>query len=106
MCGILDGNEPGTIIARDDEKRMALIQSLHPESTVHWLAVPYEHIGSTRQFEAMYGTRFLELVEFAVDNAQAMMVDEPALQQGFTLKIHFGSFETIEHPKLHVLAME
>ena len=106
LCGILDGSEPGTIIARDDEKRMALIKSIRPESTVHWLAVPYEHVGSTRQLEAENASRFLELVEFAVDQTQAMIEHEPQLERGFTLKIHFGSFETLEHPKLHVLAME
>ncbi len=106
FCDILHGDAPGTIIVRDDEKRMALIKSLRPESAVHWLAVPFEHVDGTRKFEAAKGDRFLELVEFAIDHAQAMTEQEPELQRGFTIKMHFGSFETIEHPKLHVLAME
>lgn len=106
FCDILNGDAPGTIIVRDDEKRMALIQSLRPESAVHWLAVPFEHVDGTRKFEAANSDRFLELVEFAIDHTQAMAEHEAQLQRGFTIKMHFGSFETVEHPKLHVLAME
>jgi histidine triad (HIT) family protein len=106
FCDILEGKAPGTIIARDDEKRMALIKNIHPESAVHWLAVPYEHKESTEKLQAMEGTRFLELVEFALESTKAAVEDEPLLEKGFSMKIHFGSFETIAHPKLHILAME
>ena len=106
FCDILRGDAPGTILVRDDEKRMALIKSRHPESAIHWLAVPFEHVDGTRKFEAANGDRFLDLVEFAIDHTQAMTQNEPQLQRGFTIKIHFGSYETIEHPKLHILAVE
>jgi len=35
-----------------------------------------------------------------------LMVNEPHLEKGFTLKTHFGSFETVPHPKIHILAVE
>mgnify|MGYP003383695530 CR=1 FL=1 len=106
FCGILSGNEPGKIIARDDEQRFAIIQSIHPESVVHWLAVPYEHIDSTEDFEQQHGKRFAQLFEYAVDRAKAAAADYPYLERGFTLKTHIGSFETVPHAKIHILAVE
>ncbi|MBP8291561.1 MAG: hypothetical protein KAX65_02235 [Caldilineaceae bacterium] len=106
FCGILNGNEPGKIIARDDEQRFAIIQSIHPESVVHWLAVPYEHIDSTEDFEQQHGKRFVQLFEYAVARAKAAAADYPYLERGFTLKTHIGSFETVPHAKIHILAVE
>lgn len=106
FCGILAGVEPGTIIARDDARQFAIIKSIHPESVVHWLAVPFEHMESTEAYETSQSARFIALFEWAVDQAKQLMVDEPYLEKGFTLKTHFGSFETIPHPKIHILAME
>ena len=108
FCGILRGEEPGTIIARDDDKRFAIIKSIHPESVVHWLAVPFEHEASTEVFEAANGRRFVELFEWAMEQAKAPVAleQEPRLIQGFTLKTHFGSFESVPHPKIHILAVE
>ncbi len=108
FCAILSGEEPGTIIARDDDKRFAIIKSIHPESVVHWLAVPFEHEASTEVFEAANGRRFVELFEWAMEQAKAPVAleQEPRLIQGFTLKTHFGSFESVPHPKIHILAVE
>ncbi len=106
FCGILNGVEPGTIIARNDEKRFAIIKSIHPESVVHWLAVPFEHMESTEAYEVQEAARFVELFEWAITQTKQLVADEPYLEKGFTLKTHFGSFETIPHPKIHILAME
>ncbi|MFN3331687.1 MAG: hypothetical protein ACK47M_04155 [Caldilinea sp.] len=106
FCSILRGVEPGTIIARDDAKQFAIIKSIHPESIVHWLAIPFEHTDSTVSYEAENAHRFIELFEWSVAQAKQLMVDEPHLERGFTLKTHFGSFETIPHPKIHILAVE
>ncbi len=106
FSAILDGSEPGTVIARDDEKRMALIASNHPESVIHWIAVPYEPVASTEQLLHEDKERFLDLVDYAVTQAHALTDEYPRLQQGFTLKIHCGSFETMRHAKVHVLAAE
>lgn len=103
---ILDGTEPGTIIARDDAKQMALIKSNHPESSVHWIAVPYEAVASTEEMLHEDKDRFLELIDYAITNARELADEYPRLQQGFTLKIHCGSFETMRHAKVHVLAAE
>ena len=106
FCGILKGAEPGTIIARDEEQRFAIIESIHPESVIHWLAVPYEHVDSTEEFEQMSGKRFAQMFEFAVARTRAAAPDYPYLERGFTLKTHVGSFETVPHAKIHILAME
>ena len=47
-----------------------------------------------------------ELVDFAIREARRHGADYPRLESGFTLKMHFGAFETIPHAKLHVLAVE
>ena len=57
FCSILRGEAPGTIIARDDEKGFALIRSIHPESIVHWLAIPTSHIDSTEVMEQLHYVR-------------------------------------------------
>ncbi len=106
FCGILQGTEPGTIIARDETQGFAIIQSIHPESVVHWLAVPYEHVDSTETFETQQGRRFAQLFEYAVATAKAAALDYPHLERGFTLKTHIGSFETVPHAKIHILAVE
>lgn len=106
FCAILAGSGPGTVIARDDERGFALIQSIHPESSVHWLAVPLEHVPGTETLEQESGKRFLELIEFAISQVRAHRDDIPQLYRGFTIKMHFGSYETVEHAKLHVLAAE
>ena len=106
FCGILTGLEPGTIVARNDEKQFAIIKSIHPESVVHWLAVPFEHKESTEAYEGENAARFIELFEWAVKETKQLRVNEPHLEKGFTLKTHFGSFETVPHPKIHILAVE
>lgn len=106
FCGILKGEEPGTVIARDDARGFAIIQSIHPESVVHWLAVPFEHVDSTEEFEKHNERRFVELFEWAVAQTKRQVLEVPALEKGFTLKTHFGSFETVPHAKIHILAME
>jgi histidine triad (HIT) family protein len=106
FCGILKGEEPGTIIARDDNKGFAIIKSIHPESVVHWLAVPVEHVDSTESFERGDGARFVELFEWAVSQTKQQVDKVPYLEKGFTLKTHFGSFESVPHAKIHILATE
>ncbi|MGL4649173.1 MAG: hypothetical protein ACRC1H_07180 [Caldilineaceae bacterium] len=83
-----------------------MIQSLHPESSIHWLAVPIEHVPGTETLELANGSRFLELMNFAVTEVRARRDEIPQLYRGFTIKMHFGSYETVEHAKLHVLAAE
>ena len=106
FCGILKGEEPGTIIARDEDKGFAIIKSIHPESVVHWMAMPIEHVDSTEVFEQDNEQRFVELFGWAVSQTKKHVEKEPCLERGFTLKTHFGSFETIPHAKIHILAME
>jgi histidine triad (HIT) family protein len=108
FCAILRGDEPGTIIARDEVKGFAVIKSIHPESTVHWLVLPYEHVDSTEDFEHENPRRFAELFEFAMMQAKSKVniEKEPYLEKGFTLKTHFGSYETVPHAKIHILSKE
>lgn len=106
FCGILCGEDPGKIIAQDPDKRFALIQNIHPEATVHWLAMPMEHSASTEQLKASDPGKFMELIEFALAQTQAQAQDYPSLINGFTIKFHIGAFETVPHAKLHVLSTE
>jgi histidine triad (HIT) family protein len=105
FCGILRGDEPGTIVARDDDKGFAMIKSIHPESVIHWLAMPVEHVESTEEFERDNEQRFVDLFEWAVVQAKKNVEKEPCLEKGFTLKTHFGSFETVPHAKIHILGV-
>ncbi|MFN8495868.1 MAG: hypothetical protein U0350_50210 [Caldilineaceae bacterium] len=106
FCAILKGDEPGKIIARDDERKFALIQSIHPGSVIHWLALPYEHTDSTEELERTDRERFLNLIEFAIRETRRAAAEHPELVRGFTMKLHFGSFETLQHAKVHIVAVE
>ncbi|NJN53507.1 MAG: hypothetical protein HC804_01400 [Anaerolineae bacterium] len=106
FVAILAGAESGEILARDDEKRFALVKSLHPEGAIHWLAIPYEPIASIEELEKTDRARFLELVEFAISQTQMLAEKYPLLGRGFTIKFHIGEYETVPHAKLHVLSVE
>ncbi len=106
FVGILRGEEPGTVIARDDDKQFALIASMEPEAAVHWLAMPYEAGLSTEQLQAEDRERFLDLVEWTIAETQAHLAEHPEFANGFTIKMHFGAYETVPHAKLHVLSVE
>ena len=104
--GIIQGQEPGTIIAKNESKQFALIECIEPEAAVHWLALPFESAESTETFKQTQRERFLDLIDFAIESTKANAVDYPALNNGFTVKFHIGSFETIPHAKLHILSVE
>jgi histidine triad (HIT) family protein len=103
---ILDGLEPGKVIARDDDKKFAIIQDIHPEGAVHWLALPFEHYATTEAMIAQNPARFTELIAYAVAETGSRVADYPALAGGFTIKFHFGGYETMTHAKLHVVSVE
>lgn len=106
FAAVLRGDAPGTIIARDDERRFAIIASLEPEAAVHWLAMPFESGQSTEQFENGDRERFLQLVDYAINETKARVGEHPELSIGFTIKFHLGGYETIPHAKLHILSIE
>ena len=106
FAAILRGERSGTVIARDDEQRFAIIASLEPEGAIHWLAVPFESGFSTEEMKQSQGDRFLALLEYAVNETKAQAENYPALHNGFTIKFHFGAYETVPHAKLHILSIE
>lgn len=106
FAGILSGEEPGTIIARDDDRRFAIIASLEPEAAIHWMAIPFESGYSTEEMKRKEGERFMELLDFALAETKARVDDYPALANGFTVKFHCGAYETVPHAKLHILSIE
>lgn len=106
FAAILRGDEPGIVIARDDNQRFALIASLEPEAAVHWLAVPFEAGYSTEEMKENERDRFLALLEYALHEAKARVADYPDLEKGFTVKFHCGAYETVPHAKFHILSIE
>jgi histidine triad (HIT) family protein len=106
FVGILRGEQPGKIITRDDEKRFAIIASLEPEASIHWLAVPFDPGYTTEEMEAKDSERFVQLVNYAITETRARVEEHPELATGFTIKFHCGAYETIPHAKLHILSIE
>ena len=106
FTAILNGDMPGTVIARDDAQRFALIASLEPEAAVHWLAVPFESGYSTEEMKHEHGDRFLALLEYALAETKARVDEHPELANGFTIKFHCGAYETVPHAKFHILSIE
>ena len=106
FAAILRGDEPGTVIARDEQQRFAILASLEPEAAVHWLAVPFEAGQTTEELEHNDQARFLQLVDFAITETKARVDEHPELSAGFTIKFHLGAYETIPHAKLHILSAE
>jgi len=106
FAAVLRGDAPGTVIARDDEKRFAIIAGLKPEAAIHWLALPFESGQSTEELQHSDPERFLQLVDYAVNETKARVGEHPELSAGFTIKFHLGGYETIPHAKLHILSIE
>lgn len=106
FTAILNGEAPGDVIARDDARRFAIIASLEPEAAIHWLVVPFDGGLSTEEMERTQRERFLQLIDFAITEAKARADEYPSLGNGFTIKFHLGSYETIPHAKLHILSVE
>lgn len=106
FTAIIRGEEPGTIIARDDTQRFAIVSSLEPEAAIHWLAIPFEAGESTESMAQNDRDRFLKLIDFAIAETKARIENYPELTNGFTIKFHFGAYETIPHTKLHILSVE
>lgn len=106
FADILQGKQAGTVIARDDAQRFAIIASLEPEAAVHWLAIPFESGFSTEEMKHSQGERFLALLDYALAETKARIDDYPELSTGFTVKFHCGAYETIPHAKFHILSIE
>jgi histidine triad (HIT) family protein len=103
---ILSGEEPGTVVARDDEARLAVIEALHPEAAIHWLAIPFEPVSSIEVLQADAPARFAQLVSYAIETTRAYCEEHPMLDKGFSIKFHVGGYETVPHAKLHILSTE
>ena len=106
FCAIINGESPAKVVCQDEDAKMALIQSLHPEGAIHWLAMPYEHVDSIEALTQANPPRFQELMDFALAATKQQTEDYPALNNGFTVKMHIGPFETVHHAKLHILSVE
>lgn len=106
FAAILRGELEGTIIARDDEQKFAIITSMEPEAAVHWLAVPFEAGFSTSDMKDIYGSRFMALLDYAMAQTYARVAEYPVLKNGFTIKFHCGAYETVPHAKFHILSVE
>lgn len=106
FTGILRGDEKGTVIARDDAQKFAIVASLEPEAAVHWLAIPFESGFSTEEMRDTQGERFMALLDFAIDETNSRVEEYPVLENGFTIKFHCGAYETIPHAKFHILSIE
>lgn len=106
FAAIIGGEEPGNVIVKDNQKKIAIIESFEPEAAVHWLAIPFEQGFGTEEMERENKERFLELVDFAITQTKRLAAEYPILENGFTIKFHIGSFETITHAKLHILSAE
>ncbi len=106
FCDILNGDIEGEIVAHDPARRLAIVANIHPEGAVHWLALPAEHFDSTEALEKSSRERFMELFDFALEQARQKAGEYPALSHGFTLKLHFGAFESLPHPKVHIVSIE
>lgn len=67
---------------------------------------PFAAILSGEEDGTIIARRFLELVDYALTQARSLTADYPILENGFTVKFHVGAFESVPHPKLHILSSE
>jgi len=103
---IIKGDQPGKIIHKDEQRNFALIENIHPEAAVHWLAITFEGTHNTEDLYTNDRDRFLDLIDYAMETTKAQVEAYPILQNGFSIKFHCGAFETIPHAKLHILSAE
>ena len=68
--------------------------------------MPYEYDYGIEEMKQQDRNRFLDLVDYAIAQTRVLSEEYPQLNNGFTVKFHIGSFETIPHAKLHILSTE
>ncbi|MCO5206750.1 MAG: hypothetical protein M9928_17190, partial [Anaerolineae bacterium] len=66
----------------------------------------FEYYETTEAMIQADPARFAELVQFAIAEAHAHEEEYPQLGYGFTVKFHFGAYETVTHAKVHLLSVE
>ena len=67
----------------------AIIQNIHPEGAIHWMAVSVEYID--RSDDSGESGTFAELVQFAIAEAHAHE-KVSQLGYGFWSRFHFGAY--------------
>ena len=98
FCKIADGTIPSKSVYQDD--RCVAFFDINPQSPVHFLVVPREHIVSTAKAAAEHRDLLGHLVLTAASIAR-----EKGLEKGYRLVINTGpdGGQTVDHLHVHVL---
>jgi histidine triad (HIT) family protein len=100
FCKIISGEEPATIIYRDD--RVTAFRDIHPIARTHILIIPNRHISSLNELDAADEA----LVGHMVMVAKELATQEEVAENGYRLMINTGAHggQTISHLHIHLIA--
>lgn len=98
FCRIVDGSIPSEAVYQDD--KVYAFADLHPQSPVHVLVVPREHIGSLADTDKEDRTILGHLLW-----AAAAIARQQGLVKGYRVVINSGADggQTVDHLHLHLL---
>ena len=99
FCRIVAGEVPADVVAESDRARA--FRDIAPQSPVHVLVVPKQHVTSADHFDASHGALVSDLVRLAQEVADLTSVRD----SGYRLVMNVGADAqmTVPHLHLHVL---
>jgi histidine triad (HIT) family protein len=99
FCAIVAGEQPATIIHRDD--LVTAFRDTKPQAPVHVLLIPNEHVASAAELDAEHGDILARL--FSVANEVARQ--EGIALDGYRLVFNVGraAGQSVDHLHLHLL---
>jgi histidine triad (HIT) family protein len=98
FCKIVDGSIPSEAVYKDE--KCYAFADLHPQSPVHILVVPREHIGSLADTDKEDRATLGHLLWAAAEIAR-----QKGLAKGFRVVVNSGEDggQTVDHLHLHLL---
>lgn len=95
FCRIAAGTAPARIVFKDE--KVVVFHDLHPQTRVHLLLIPREHITSLNELQTSHDGLIIHMMRLLPELARAQ-----GLQDGFRIIINTGPCGGQEVPHLHI----
>lgn len=97
FCDIVAGRSPARV--EHATERVLVFHDIHPQSRVHLLIVPREHIPTVLDLGPQDGALLVEMVAVA-----RALVERLGIGGAYRLVFHGGRFQLVPHVHWHLLA--
>jgi histidine triad (HIT) family protein len=82
-----------------DDTQVFAIRDIHPQTPVHFMAIPKEHIPTAADIHARHGPLLVRMIAVGNDIARR----EGVAESGYRLVFNMGRYLHIFHLHMHVL---